>query len=367
MNHLTTNGRTENRYFQKLLNFVRPEGLRCPRCGHQDGFRRCRRHTESWIPDYRCPHCHHVFNAWTGTPFQGTHHPPSRLWRIIMQIKEGIFTTEIARELDCQRAHLSEFRHQIQHWMTSVFGPPPKKSPRRKVASKAKKPRSAHKGWPRLYSSNGSRARAFGTYCVKMANRVVLVIDNHLPRRSMGMPFTKVWPRRISPMLLDRLGLMPARNGRLMLVASLAFSGVFGYLFASWVIRSSITPVAFADTDLSEAKTLLVPSDENLDLGTIPRGAHREVPFWLENPGSKTVEIATITTSCECFEVILERTTIAGGEKIKATAKVDLTDDPDFAGSLGLRTEGKVNDQDVLAFVIRAKVAVGGPREHLAH
>ncbi len=153
----------------------------------------------------------------------------------------------------------------------------------------------------------------------------------------------------------------------MLLVASLAFSGVFGYLFASWVIRSSITPVAFADTDLSETKTLLVPSDENLDLGTIPRGAHREVAFWLENPGSKTVEIATITTSCECFEVILERTTIAGGEKIKATAKVDLTDDPDFAGSLGLRTEGKVNDQDLLAFVIRAKVAVGGPREHLAH
>jgi len=79
MSRQRINRRTEIRYFQKLMKFVRPEGLRCPRCGQQDGFRRCRRHSESWIPDYRCSHRHHVFNAWTGTELQGTHHPPSDL------------------------------------------------------------------------------------------------------------------------------------------------------------------------------------------------------------------------------------------------------------------------------------------------
>src|SRR6266849_942952 len=143
MNYQRINGRTESRYCQKLVKLVHPEGPRCPYCGAQEDLHACRRHKESWIPDYRCTHCGCVCNAWTGTPFQGTHHPPSKLWPIIMQIREGIFTTEIARELDCQRAHLSEFRHQIQHWVTSVFGPPPKKSPRKKVASKAKKPCSA--------------------------------------------------------------------------------------------------------------------------------------------------------------------------------------------------------------------------------
>jgi transposase-like protein len=111
MNHQRINRPTEIRYFEKLMKLVHPEGLRCPHCGAQEGLRACRRHSESWIPDYRCPHCSCVFNAWTGTPFQGTHHPPSKLWCIIMQIKEGIFTTEIARRCPLNRGFEEKVRH----------------------------------------------------------------------------------------------------------------------------------------------------------------------------------------------------------------------------------------------------------------
>lgn len=135
----------EEACFTALIKRVHPEGLRCPLCGRQEELVVCRHHKKSWIVDYRCPTCGCVFNAWTGTPFQGTHHSPSELWRIITKIKQGKFTTEIARKLDCQRAHLSEFRHEIQQWVTSIFGSAPKKSPRKRPRSKAKKPRSSRK------------------------------------------------------------------------------------------------------------------------------------------------------------------------------------------------------------------------------
>src|SRR5438128_1722396 len=135
-NHQPIHRRTENRYFQKLLNFVRPEGLRCPRCGHQDGFRRCRRHRESWIPDYRCPHCHHVFNAWTGTELKGTHHPPSDLWSFIKGIARGESTIQWAQALQCQRRPLARLRQKLQRRVTEVFGPPPKKSTAKKSRRK---------------------------------------------------------------------------------------------------------------------------------------------------------------------------------------------------------------------------------------
>jgi transposase-like protein len=120
MNHLTTKARTENRYFQKLLNFARPEGPRCPHCGQQDGFRACRRHKESWVPDYRCLRCHHVFNAWTGTELKGTHHPPSEILRIMRGIVDEESDSQLARELGRDRGTLAIFRHKLQRWMNKL-------------------------------------------------------------------------------------------------------------------------------------------------------------------------------------------------------------------------------------------------------
>src|SRR5262245_12182451 len=128
MNHPTMNGRTENRSFQKLKKLVRPQGLHCPDCHERDGLQVCRRHAQSWVPDCRCSRCGSVFNAWTGTPLQGTHHQPSELWRLIQGMRRGEPTSTLAEELGCQRRPLASLRRKLQLLVTRVFGPPPKKS-----------------------------------------------------------------------------------------------------------------------------------------------------------------------------------------------------------------------------------------------
>ena len=123
--------------FPKTVELCPPRRPALSRCGHQDGFRKCRRHTESWIPDYRCSHCHHVFNAWTGTKLQGTHHPPSDLWSFIKGIARGESTTQWAQVLQCQRRPLARLRRKLQRRVTEVFGPPPKKSAAKKSRQKS--------------------------------------------------------------------------------------------------------------------------------------------------------------------------------------------------------------------------------------
>lgn len=68
----------ENACYHFLLDLVHPEGLHCPRCHAHEGFIVHRYYREP-VLDYRCPACGRVFNAWTGTVFQGTVIAP-RCW-----------------------------------------------------------------------------------------------------------------------------------------------------------------------------------------------------------------------------------------------------------------------------------------------
>jgi transposase-like protein len=113
----------ENACFRALLDWVHPEGLRCPRCLARNDLRVCRRHKTSWIPDYRCSRCRHKSNAWTGTPLQGIRHPPSHLWQIMLANSERKPTTQLALDLDCQRGPLSRLRARLRR-MVNDFGPP---------------------------------------------------------------------------------------------------------------------------------------------------------------------------------------------------------------------------------------------------
>jgi transposase-like protein len=126
MEHLATQW-GEEACFQKLFAIVQPEGLHCPRCGARDGLKVHRHHVKGWIVDYRCCHCGRVFNAWTGTPFQKTHHPPSELLQIITGIAKGEPTAKLARELGCDRVRLSSLCHRWQRLVAENVGRPPKK------------------------------------------------------------------------------------------------------------------------------------------------------------------------------------------------------------------------------------------------
>jgi transposase-like protein len=120
MNHPNRNGRTERRFFQQLLKLVHPEGPRCPHCRERDGVHVHEDHANVWRIHYRCAHCGHIFNVWTGTPLQGTHRPPSEILRIMRGIVDGESDSQLARELKRDRGALAIFRHKLQRWMNSL-------------------------------------------------------------------------------------------------------------------------------------------------------------------------------------------------------------------------------------------------------
>jgi transposase-like protein len=107
--------------YQFLVALLHPEGLRCPRCARDDRMGVQARHREP-VRDYRCAHCGRVFNAYTGTPLQGTRRPPGQWVLILRGIAQGTPTAQLARELGCDRMHLLEIRHRLQELAAQAAG-----------------------------------------------------------------------------------------------------------------------------------------------------------------------------------------------------------------------------------------------------
>jgi transposase-like protein len=103
----------EDACYTKLVELLHPHGLGCPRCGELQrlGIHRCHR---APVVDFQCGHCGRVFNAFTGTPLQGTHRRPSQLLMILHGIAKGTPTAQMARELGCDRKELLALRHRLQ-------------------------------------------------------------------------------------------------------------------------------------------------------------------------------------------------------------------------------------------------------------
>jgi transposase-like protein len=97
----------------KLLSWLHPDRLACPRCGTRDGLRVHRRHRAPLL-DYRCSACRRVFNAFTGTALHGTKRRPVALVLIVRGFAQGVPTAQLARELGCDRSELLAFRHRLQ-------------------------------------------------------------------------------------------------------------------------------------------------------------------------------------------------------------------------------------------------------------
>jgi transposase-like protein len=103
----------EDACYDKLVQWLHPGGLTCPRCHRADRMRVHRSHRAP-VRDYRCGHCRRVFNAFTGTALHGTKRRPSRLVLIVRGFAQGVPTAQLARELDCDRSELLELRHRLQ-------------------------------------------------------------------------------------------------------------------------------------------------------------------------------------------------------------------------------------------------------------
>jgi transposase-like protein len=147
----------EDACFRFLLDLFHPEGLRCPRCQAQDGFT-IHRYVREPVLDYRCTACGRVFNAWTGTVFQGTHYRPSTLILIIRGFAQGVSTAQLARELGCSRRHLLDLRHKYQKMSQTNLDRRPLKDT--EVEADEMYQNAGEKGVPHLDPDDPPRRRA---------------------------------------------------------------------------------------------------------------------------------------------------------------------------------------------------------------
>jgi transposase-like protein len=96
-----------------LVGLLHDGPLTCPRCGESEGIKVHRR-DRAPILIYRCLGCRRVFNAFTGTALQSTQRRPVELVLILRGLAHGVSTSQLARELGCNRPELLEFRHRLQ-------------------------------------------------------------------------------------------------------------------------------------------------------------------------------------------------------------------------------------------------------------
>jgi hypothetical protein len=98
--------------YRKLITLLHPDGLACPTCQAADRIRVHRSHS---TPAYDCRvvGCGLVFNAFTGTAAMGT---PDGLEVMLLfgNLGPGLPSTEMARELGCDREQLLEPRRSMQ-------------------------------------------------------------------------------------------------------------------------------------------------------------------------------------------------------------------------------------------------------------
>lgn len=95
-----------------------------------------------------------------------------------------------------------------------------------------------------------------------------------------------------------------------------------------------------------------------LDVGDVPRGGRREVPFVVANSGPRAVTVGAIRTSCECLRVELDAVRVEAGAEVGGRAVIDLTHEPGFAGGLVLDAEAAAEEGGRAVFVLKLSVAV---------
>ena len=103
----------EQKCYEFLVSLLHPRGLGCPCCHTPVSQAGIHRHDRVPVLYYHCG-CGRIYNAFTGTLWQGTHHSCSTMIRILQGITQGVTTLHLAKELGLDRKHLLERRHQIQ-------------------------------------------------------------------------------------------------------------------------------------------------------------------------------------------------------------------------------------------------------------
>ena len=103
----------EQACYDRLVEWLHPDGFACPRCHAADRMVVHRRGRDP-VLDFRCGHCGRVFNAFTGTALHGAKRRPRELVLILRGFAQGVPTAQLARELGCDRPELLRLRHRLQ-------------------------------------------------------------------------------------------------------------------------------------------------------------------------------------------------------------------------------------------------------------
>ncbi len=94
-----------------------------------------------------------------------------------------------------------------------------------------------------------------------------------------------------------------------------------------------------------------------MSLGQVAPGSQKSLAFWLTNQSAALVEVAEITTSCDCLNVELPERRLIPGQKVEGRLKLDLRKEPQFRERLSIEVEGKDKSGQVV-FTLVVKVDV---------
>lgn len=103
----------EKKCYNFLLEILHPNGLRCPSCRTPFEQSKVHRRDRAPVLYFRCS-CGRIYNAFSRTIWQGTHHSCSLIVLILKGFAQGITTLHLAKELGLDPKHLLVRRHHIQ-------------------------------------------------------------------------------------------------------------------------------------------------------------------------------------------------------------------------------------------------------------
>jgi len=104
-----------------LCQAIVPTGLSCPQNHPLPPTQSPHDRTKTPILDYKCRTCGKVYNLFTNTVWRGTRYPCSKILLIMRGLLKDESTTQIARALHIDRAHLSKRRQALQTFAQEVF------------------------------------------------------------------------------------------------------------------------------------------------------------------------------------------------------------------------------------------------------
>ncbi len=85
----------------------------CPRC-NKGRARKKHRKGRKPVFDFRCSYCKSIFNAWTGTTFQGTQRRPSELVLLVWSVLNDVPNSRLSREFGWNRSWLVKLRRRLK-------------------------------------------------------------------------------------------------------------------------------------------------------------------------------------------------------------------------------------------------------------